>query len=251
MKSVTRSGYLAYARLPVFQCRLEEARSVIRSALLRMQNPYVAYSAGKDSGCLLYLVLEQSPTVSARILTSGESRLLHGNLDQVLAWWRERFPSLDLQEINIDRIFSEEWKDADWTTQRKAGRGDIVKFLPATGQFDGVFLGLRDEESNKRRIANKKGLIRQYSVQRKDGIAGMWCCCPLAQWTVQDVGAFVCLHDLPLLAAYEAEGLDARTTMRLTGDAARQNAVVMLRQRDPGRFNALLQRFPELSWWDS
>ena len=54
----------------------------------------------------------------------------------------------------------------------------------------------------------------------------------------------------PLLSAYEAEGLDARTTMRLTGDAVRQGGVVHLRMRDKAAYNALIRRFPELREWD-
>jgi len=250
VKALERAGYLAVARLPRFQALLGQARRVVQRALEITRNPYVAYSGGKDSACLLWLVLEQKPDVAARILTSGESRLLHPNLDAVLDWWRLRFPNLDLQEINVDRVWSAEWREATWTEQRKAGKGDIIRELPASGAFDGVFLGLRDEESNARRLANKRGLIRRYAETRSDATAGMWCFCPLASWTIEDVGAMIVLHDLPLLAAYQVEGLQARTTQRLTGDAVRQNAFVNLRMRDRVAYNRLLERFPELGEWD-
>lgn len=249
MRAIERVGYLSHARSAVFGRRLERARTTIREMLARCHCPYVAFSAGKDSSVLLWLVLEQRPDAAGRILTSGETRLLHANLDDVLGWWRLRFPALDLMEINVDRVFAEGWEEATWHAQRKAGRGDIVRLLPTSGLFDGVFMGLRDEESNARRIANKRGRIRRYANTRRDNTAALWACCPLSDWTTDDVGALICLHDVPLLSAYQAEGLEARTTMRLTGDAVRQNALVALRQRDPGRYNQLIARFPEIDWW--
>lgn len=243
MRAIERAGYLAHSRSPAHQRRLARAEKIICDMLARCQAPYVACSFGKDSSCLLWLVLQHVPDIPVRILTSGETRLLHANLDEVMDWWRARYPKMDLQEILVDRVFSAEWQEADWTEQRKAGRRDIVNRLPTSGDFDGVFMGLRDEESNRRRLAtHKNGPIRH--------TAGMWCAVPLADWLTDDIGAMTCVHNLPLLEAYEAEGLDTRTTMRLTGDAVRQNGFIHLRMRDPGAYNRLLQRFPELAAWD-
>jgi 3'-phosphoadenosine 5'-phosphosulfate sulfotransferase (PAPS reductase)/FAD synthetase len=244
VKPIERAGYLAHGRTAAFKRHMEEARSVIRAGFGVAANPYVAYSAGKDSSCLLWLVLEQRLDIAARILTSGETRLLHPDLDDILDWWRVRFPALDLQEILVDRVFTSDWQEATWLEQRKAGRRDIVTYLP-TAEFDGVLLGLRSEESKARLMANRRGLMRQYKATRKDALAGTWCICPLANWTMEDIGAFTALHDLPLLSAYD-EGLEARTTMRLTGDAARQNALVNLRLRDKVGYNRLVERFPEI-----
>lgn len=250
MRRIETAGYIAHSRTAVFRRRMEEAKNIIAEFLHIAENPYVAFSGGKDSSCLLFLVAEQKPNISARLLSSGETRLLHDNIDEVLNWWRERFPALDLVEINIDRVFADEWADADWATQRRAGRGDLANFLPASGEFDGVFLGLRNEESASRRLANLRGgAIRQYTENRNDACAGLWVACPLANWATTDVGAFIVAHQLPLLAEYERAGLEARTTARLTGDAARQNALQALRLRDPDGYNRLLQRFPELTWW--
>lgn len=248
MDSYVRAGYMAYGRLAVHQRRVAHAQDVIRRALNITRDCYVSFSAGKDSSALLWLVLQEWSEARARILTSGESRTVHGNLDDVLTWWRERWPDMTLNEILIDRVFTPEWEHVGFDAQRKAGRGDIVRELTAGSAL--VFLGLRDEESNARRIANKRGEIRRYSHTRRDGAAGMYVCCPLARWTTDDVGAEIATHGMPLLGAYEQhDGLGARTTMRLTGDAVRGNAVVELRRRDPAAYNRLLQRFPELVHW--
>lgn len=248
MRPVERAGCLAYTLLPVYQRRVERAREIIRQGLSRC-TPYVAFSTGKDSSAMLWLALQERADLSARLLSSGETRHLHTNLDAILLWWREHWPRLDLQEINIDRVWSDEWQDATWTEQRKAGRGDIIRLLPDPERFDGVLLGLRDEESNARKMANRRGVIRRYSANRKDGLASQWVICPLAAWTEQDVAACITTYDIPLPEAYEAEGMSTRTTMRLTGDAVRQNAFIHLRMRDKARYNELLSRFPELQHW--
>lgn len=248
MNALERAGYLAYGRLSVHQRRLNHAHDVIRGALAVASRPYVAFSAGKDSAVLLWLVLQTRSDVIARILTSGESRVVHANLDQVLGWWRDRFPTLTMDEVLVDRVFADGWQDASFDQQRKAGKGDIVREL--TGGFDLVFMGLRDEESKAREIANRRGELRRYTQHRRDGAAGMYVCCPLSKWTTDDIGAEIVAHDLPLLTAYsQDEGLEARTTMRLTGDAVRMNAVVNMRLRDPAAYNRMLQRFPELAHW--
>jgi len=242
MKPVERAGYLAYGRTQEHRYRREMALDLIAEGLDRCQSPYVAFSGGKDSSALLHLVMQVRSDMVARILTSGESRQIHGNIDSVLSWWRERYPGLDLQEVRVDRVWSREWVDSDWTEQRKAGRNDIARLLP--DDHDGAFLGLRDEESNARRMATRKhGAIRRHAD-------GFYVICPLHDWRIADVGAVLAESGAPLLSAYTTEGLETRTTMRLTGDAVRQGGVVQLRMRDKAAYNILVLRFPELREWD-
>jgi 3'-phosphoadenosine 5'-phosphosulfate sulfotransferase (PAPS reductase)/FAD synthetase len=241
-----RAGFLAHARMPAFVNLVQRSTDLISTALDQCSNPYVAFSCGKDSGVMLHLVAHLTQTIPARCLTSGETRILHGDFDIRWQEWTSRLPHVHFEEVNIDRVFSDTWVGTRWNEQRKAGRGDIIRFLP--GGHDAVFIGLRDEESNARRHANKGGLIRHYSRNRKDNCAGMMVCCPIARWKLRDIAAYTVLHDLPLLAAYSA-GFEARTTARLTGDAMRQNGLQSLRLKDPNGFNHMLQRFPEISYW--
>lgn len=244
------AGYRAHSRTPAFARHDAAARTFVRQHWPDCARPYVAFSAGKDSSVLLDLVVsEVAGPVTARILTSGESRLMHASLDQILDWWRQRHPRLDLQEINVDRVFADGWQDADWHTQRKRGKSDIRELLPQ-GR-DGVWLGLRADESGGRRMSlRSQGLVYQYAGTRTDPLAGTWRFCPLAWWSDRDVASYCVTHGLPLPQAYAWTGIEAtRTTMRLTGDAMRGNALQQLRVRDPERFRALLARFPETSWW--
>jgi len=251
MNALERAGYLAHSKTERFSRSLERANALIREMLWRREQPYVAFSCGKDSSVLLWLVLQHRPNITARILTSGETRLLYPDIDDVLRWWREGFPSLHLEEVLVDRVFTPEWSDVTWTQQRKAGRRDILQYLPQ-GR-DGVFLGLRDAESNRRRMATRKmGPLRQYRASRRDNLGETWVCCPLASWTTKDVFALLTRENIPLLQAYGSgeHAASMRTTMRLTGDAVRQNAFVELRMRDKAAYNKLLSRFHELERWN-
>lgn len=251
MSPSDRAALTMYAELPVFKRRYERAQDCIQQALALCSNPCVSFSAGKDSSAMLWMIATQKPDVSARILTSGESRLLHPNLDEIFAWWQERFPAMDFQEVLIDRVFTEEWKHASFDEQRHAGKGDIRRALPQTGDFDLWFIGLRSAESGWRKFWNRRHIegTTHPIYQYKSGPAyrkGTYRCCPVAGWTEEDVGAVVALHDIPLPPSYETEGLDHRTTMRLTNAAVSMGTVAEVRDRDPQSYAILVARFPEL-----
>jgi sulfate adenylyltransferase subunit 2 len=236
--------YRLHAKLPVYQRRLDQAKEIISGLLQHIKKPYVAFSCGKDSTVLAHLVLQFLPNAPLRFLSSGETRLVH-NVDDVLLYFQNL--GAEIQEINIDRVFSEEWKDTTWTEQRKAGKHDME--LLNNSSFDCIFMGLRTKESRPRQISLAKnqtsGLPRfcyRYKAgKRKDMIR----CCPLASWSTMDVGAYIIEHNLPYLDWYDHQGFEGRTTARLTGDAVRQYALVWLKKNKPESWNILTQRFPE------
>jgi 3'-phosphoadenosine 5'-phosphosulfate sulfotransferase (PAPS reductase)/FAD synthetase len=244
MAGLLRERYRAHARSRGFRARLAATEAAIAAALGLMRAPYVAWSGGKDSSVLAHLVRAQRPGVPLRLLTSGETRVLH-DVDTMCAWFRAQ--GATVEEWLIDRVFAPEWATADWTTQRRAGRGDLDRLNDG---HDGVFLGLRAEESGRR--ARSLAMHRDPALPpwchryRTGPRAGMVRACPLARWTVDDVGAYLALHDIPVFARYHDEGLAARTTARLTGDAVRQNVLVHLRQHHLAGYRRLVRRFPEL-----
>lgn len=187
------------------------------------------------------LVLGLAPAVPLVFLSSGETRLLH-NVDDVLAYFRGRRATIE--EINIDRVFSDEWRESAWNESRKAGVGDLQHM--ANGR-DCSFIGLRAEESRTRRVSlychRTEGLL-QFLYRMTDGRLRA---CPMARWRTADVHAHVVTRGLPLLEAYIEEGISTRTTARLTGTAVRMGALARLREHHRDRYNALIVRWPELS----
>ncbi len=256
MRAIERAGYLAHLSSGAYQGRLRRAQATIAEGLRRCQRPYVAFSAGKDSSAMLWLVAEQCPTVSARILTGGETRLLYPSLDSVMAWWRDRWPQMDLREILVDHVFADGWEGASWLEQYLTFVGEWDKYLHASDDWDGVFIGLRADESNKRlvalrhyRLPDTSYAIWRYAESRGGASAGSIRVCPLDAWTVQDVAALMAQHEMPLLETYQALGMEARTHMRTGRTALRAGQLIELRQRDRAAYNRLIQRFPELAQW--
>lgn len=247
MDAFTRSGLRAHSMLPTYRQHIEQAREIVAEALELAENPYVSWSVGgKDSSVMLHLVLVQKPDIEARVLASGETRYLFPEFDQIVEWWKTQYSALRVSLIETDRVWT---GDMDFYTQRKAGRNDILKLLP-TEKHDLVFLGLRNQESNRRRAANARGFIRQYADSRATNIRGTYACTPLARLTTKDVAAYVLRHKLPVFQIYLERGFEERTTLRMTGDAVRQMAFQRLRLSSPGQYNELLARFPELHWWN-
>lgn len=258
MKAIERSAHRLHAGTRVFWHRLVQADACVVEMLQVCARPYVAFSFGKDSSALLWLVLQRWPEARVRCLTGGESRLLHSEIDEHAAWWKVRFPLMDLAEVHVDHVFAAEWSEADFDEQymsfhpSQLGTTEWAAYLHTSGDWDGVFLGLRSDESFKRRVQNSHRTegcatpIRRYSDARDDAAAGMYVACPLATWSDQDVAALIISEGLPTLSTYERDGFGARTKLRLGRTAMDLGQVAELRRRDPAAYNRLLQRFPEL-----
>lgn len=240
MTPIERAGWLAHARTDGFRRRIESAREIIADGLAQCSRPYVAFSAGKDSSAMLALVRDHAPGIESRILTSGESRLMHPALDQVLAWWREA--GANVHEIHIDHLMT---GDGTFDEQR-AGRVPLRNEPALAANCDGVFVGIRASESRVRRIAIARwGVIHRYRGGGKRGITRV---APVAWLTTADVGAIIAEREIPLVDAYERHGMETRTTMRFTDVGIQRGVLDSLQMENPTGWERLIARFPELSW---
>lgn len=259
MNALERAGFLAHTRTRTFSLRLAGARACIAEMRARCRRPFVSYSAGIDSTALLWLVLEADPAASARIVTWWDTRFLHGNLDECLAWWEQRFPQIDMGEVREGFLpdgqggvtdveygpYHGPLSDVAWQTDEAPASASVKS------RFDGVFLGLRSDESGQRALTHayhrERGSPHALYQLRSGPRAGAWRACPLERWTRRDVAALVISHDLPLLRAYDdgpdslGAGLNERTTLRLCDISLATGTLSKLRARDPQAFNALLR----------
>jgi predicted phosphoadenosine phosphosulfate sulfurtransferase len=224
-----RAAWGLHARSAGFARRLVEAEALIRAGLDVCQAPYVAFSVGKDSAVLAHLVMRVRPEVELRFIRWEESQYLD-NYEEVLAAWEARCaPRLVVLDLARDSL-----------AVRAAGRWEQLRQV---APCDGYFIGLRAEESRKRRLT-----LRQHGALYQQA-SGLWRVAPLAWWRMDDVAAYIVQHDLPMLGTYHAEGLAARTSARVPRDHLniREQALSALRQRDPGRWNQLRQLLPEVA----
>lgn len=233
-----------YSKLQVFKRKEKEATKNIKEMLSVVKNPYIAFSCGKDSSVLADMILQINPRVPLRFISSGETRILH-NVDDVLDYFVKKY-NAKIEEINFDRVWTEEWKDATFDEQRKAGRRDIQSI--DNSSFDGVFMGLRIDESRARSISLKKchtdGTPKfTYKYNNKN----FYRLCPLALWKTEDIGAYITKNSIPVLNWYREFGFESRTTARLTGDSLRQSTLFYIKATNPAGYAKLIRRFPELS----
>jgi len=199
MREEERVRFALYAASKGFQGRVGRSYRLVTQALERMQNPYIAFSTGKDSLCVAHLVWEQRDSVPA----------VYFDADCAFA---ESYELLDRMEVIGRPIIH--WKSESlMETFRRAGGPDArnieaetmrsTVYRPIRGllreyNFDGVFLGLRAEESPGRaKLGRYRG---QLFWQTRDRL---WECLPILDWSYLDVWAFIVSQNLDYCHVYD------------------------------------------------
>lgn len=236
-----------WSTMPQYKKKLEESINIIKDTLKLCNAPMVSFSCGKDSSVLAHLILSIDPKIPLRFLTVAETRLLH-NVDTIIDWFKNNI-NATVDEINIDRVFSKEWKNATWEEQKKAGDND---FQLLDKGYDCIFLGLRAEESKGRKITlymhqtdNYPKFAYKYAENSK--MFGKMRSCPIAKWTSTDVLAYIKQNKMPVLDWYKEYGIEARTTARIRRSATQHNLIFWIKKKNIETYNELVDRFPEFS----
>lgn len=199
---------------------------IIKAALAQMRRPYVACSFGKDSSVLLSLCLKIRPDIDVVFARYPETSLLD-NYEEVIAGWKGiRLHYVDVEDDILD----------------ETGEGDFMDDWAIAEGFDGFFMGLRKQESRGRRIT----LLRDGAIYRKKN--GLLRCCPLADWSSEEVLLYCIENALPMLSSYSGD-VNERSVTSLAHSkyGMRERQLLALKRRDPSKFNLLLQRFPTLA----
>lgn len=217
------------ARLPVFLRRVDRARAIIAETLSfeRSAPLFVSYSAGKDSAVMLDLVREQAPDIEARIALWPESEVI-GNFTEVISAMRAR--GANVVACHMDRQSIDESVPDKWHR--------LATHQPASGYF----VGLRREESAHRRISLARfGPIHEI---RSGLMSGYLRVAPIADWSLDDVAAWIVTHDTPVLDTYEALGLEERTATRIVV-RAKDECMSQLAQTRPWALAQLRRVYPD------
>lgn len=164
------------------------------------------------------------------------------NYEDVITQWRERFcPALHI--VQTYHFFSE--PHASWKESRDAGQDDLQTMCNRQ-EWDGWYWGLAKEESKGRRIT----LSTRWDGQPHPTIFrysdGKYRCCPLAEWHILDIAAYIATYDLPMLWTYRQFGLEMRTTARITRANAEMAGMAYLKQKNIAGYNRIVARYPEL-----
>jgi phosphoadenosine phosphosulfate reductase len=208
----------------------------------------VCFSGGKDSTVLLHLVRSVIPDAPAGFWDSGAE--YKDTLEFVAAT-----PGVEVIKAEPDLL----------ELCRRAGKWGYPQPNPEPVQFDRhliyepsqkfvrkhnldvLAIGLRAEESAARRMnAARRGLY----YCKDDGI---WHLCPLYNWTVDDVWAYIARHGLAYNRAYDklaAAGVPRkhmRVSCALGAAAASRGRYVFLRLVDMDLWNRLRREFPKVT----
>lgn len=237
-----------HARLPGFERRVEKARILVSEALSKMENPYIAFSTGKDSVAMAHLVWQQNPDVLAVYFDADcafpESKELLGRYEAagrpIISWPCEPFLE------TLKRVGGPASDKCEAETMRSTVYRPI-KSLLAEYHFDGVFLGLRSEESyGRRKLAEIRG---QLFWQKRDAL---WECLPIARWSFLDVWAYIISQGIDCCAVYDrlmelgVPPEDCRLSYWAGETKRRWGRWAILKQGWPELFNRFAAEFPEV-----
>jgi phosphoadenosine phosphosulfate reductase len=256
MDEAERKRYLLHAALPAFDRRIEQARRKAEAGLVVMRHPYIALSFGKDSTVMAHILLSCWPQLPVLYVNCGQwdewpdtPRVKAAFLRRCPCAFTELTgPSIVEAYISAGGLYvqDEEATPTARRAQREYGLS-LTKILDAEAQqrgYDGVFVGLRREESdNRARLFATRGTLYWAATRQQ------WICHPLADWHAADVWAYIVRHELPYNELYDLapEGRErARNGAMMGTRSARHGRLVFLKRMYPDWFNQLAARFPEV-----
>jgi len=235
----TRLKFLLYSKLAVHKRAVNQAKANVTEWLTRVSNPYIAFSGGKDSTCVLNLVREQRP----------ETIAVHFDADC-------NFPEVDIAVNNMPNCLIRKSDEPYLETLSRFNFGEDegdftmkstvwnpIKRLISEFNFDGVCYGLRAAESHGRRMNAKRGAVFQY--KRDD----LWACQPIVKWNYNDVWAYIVSSNLNYCGTYDKMWDMPEDDQRVSywaGETKRTyGRWAWLKRNYPDLFNLLRAKFPE------
>jgi len=247
-----RDEFVLYSRLLIFQKRINEARNIILQALAMNEKWYLACSFGKDSLCLLNLIIKEKPDIPVLHMDSG---YCFPETYAVRQYYQEKHSlnltilpaSMDYFELmrqfgipSISRTKSQQIK-----VVQRLKKDRSLEWAQQNG-LNGVFLGLRKDEARGRKLILN---LRSPIYQLKNGL---WKANPLANWSFKDVWAYIVTNGLKYPVFYDYTGLGRtrewiRNSSWCTTDGAERGQVVWLKYYYPELYKRLIAEFPIVS----
>jgi len=185
--------FILWAETERFEQKVAEAKQIIESALARYNKPYVAFSGGKDSTVMLHLVLQYKPDVMVFLWDYGKYLLPRKIFKEILNIADTlKAHNLRIETTNAYLLL----KDKAHNIKGSVLLEHIIPSLKNIEGYDCVFVGLREEESLKRRR-------RMHAQKNITCIPEVW---PLATWRWLDIWAYIFKHNLPYISIYNLYG---------------------------------------------
>jgi 3'-phosphoadenosine 5'-phosphosulfate sulfotransferase (PAPS reductase)/FAD synthetase len=225
-----------YQRSAVRSRKLMHAVEGVKSMLLVAPRSYVSISFGKQSLCVAHMVYLLAPHMPMFFLASDETWHMY-DYRAVIDAFTARWP-INLQIVQTNRLF-----DApSWKAARDSGDRDLQDMC-SRADWDGWYWGLAKDESPVRAKTCSMCCELHPTIYRY--VDGKLRCCPIQDWSIYDLAAYIGEHDIPLLNIYKRFGLHMRTTARITKKAQRMGGG-WLRATNSAGYRKLVNQFEEL-----
>lgn len=189
MKDWKRKAYLMHSETEEYLKKIHKTQEVIEIALTKFKKPYVAYSGGKDSTAMLYLILQECPAITVIHWDFGPYYIPRPIFNSLI----ENAKRMGAQDIRTPT--SSRYKNLKRGAVNVLGSDFLGKHIPHLREegFDLAFIGLRAEESNKRKARTKSFFKPE---------KGIMSCYPLSKWTFKDVWALIVKNNVPYLSEF-------------------------------------------------
>jgi len=177
--------FLAYAKTPEFRRKVKQTREFLDRELTG-KKAYLAFSGGKDSTILLHMVGKRVTVVywyAGRYYIPDD---LHEEILQIAREYGREVREYTSREYEIK-------KRNAINVKGKVFLGVVVPELAK--EFDVAIVGLRAEESVKRKLKRK--------VETVKGIRTIY---PLLDWTWKDVWAYIVSNNVRYISYYDRYG---------------------------------------------
>ncbi len=256
-----KNAFLLHAKLKAFQEKVFNAQKTIDEALAKSTNTALSFSSGKDSIVLLDLAVKSGFNgkiiffkfgICNDIETPRENILL---LEKYAERYKLEYYILNClgevdcwEECGRFILFPE--NDREKKIFNKTNYDYAKQYLHFEKQhnINVLFLGMRKKESRKRKIMlNKKSAI--YSTKTRKALT----CCPLAEFSNEDIWAYIFSNDLDYLSIYNYPYIDRRVnrneiTLLYNDWLISSGMIYHYELMYPYYFNWLKNKYPNAVW---
>lgn len=241
--------YILNAEMDCYKRHLDSARRHIDTAFKTADRWYVAWSGGKDSTALAHIVNSMYP--GTEIWSEKDDCDFPGEIEYVTSVAAKYNFNLNLCVPGmplLDEALARQIDICEDIHSRGTEFSDRFFYSAVAAQeslCDGVFLGLRAEESRARQ---KNAMMRGHIYRRKNK---KWTCCPLVWWTATDVFSYLVTNNIPILNIYFKTKFigspeNIRKAWMLPGASSRKGFCAWLRYYYPQQFQKLALAFPNI-----
>jgi len=185
MKRVWTETFILWSETDGYKEKVREAKDIIDKALKRYTNPYVAYSGGKDSLCLLHLVLQEQNDIDV--------------------WHWDYGDALIPRSIEREIIKNARQIGAENIVIRKRGNNKHARENYKFG-YRHFFVSLNKLKKERRWNLGFIGIRKEESLRRKREYSHFFDnqnCYPILNFSWKDVWAYIVSNNLPYPSIYD------------------------------------------------